>query len=251
MVEIEVQPHADRVGGDEEVDVAILVNFYLLVARARAERPEHHGGAAALAADQLADGVDLVGREGDDRRALRQARQLLLPRVGEHRHARSRNDVHAGQQLLDDAAHRRRPEEQRLLAATQVEDSVGKHMAAFEIAGDLDLVDGDKGSIRLARHRLDGGDPIARLRRQDFLFAGDERHLVGADARGDAAVDLARQKPERQADNAALVPEHALDREMGLAGIRRPEHGGDVPGAPAPRARGSIHDLIGNRRVRR
>ena len=33
------------------------------------ERAEHHGRAAALAPDQFGDGVDLVGREGDDGRA--------------------------------------------------------------------------------------------------------------------------------------------------------------------------------------
>ena len=70
MVEVEVEPHADRVGGDEEVDVAGLEQLDLLVAGARAKRAEHHRGAAALAADQLGDRIDLVGREGDDGRAL-------------------------------------------------------------------------------------------------------------------------------------------------------------------------------------
>ena len=54
----------------------------------------------------------------------------------------------------------------------------------------------------------------------------------------DAAIDLAREKAERQADDAALVAEHAFDREVGLAGIGRAEHGRDVPGAEAPRAEG-------------
>ena len=106
-------------------------------------------------------------------------------------------------------------------------------MAALEIAGELHLVDGDEGRIGLARHRLDGGDPVARLRREDLLLAGDQRHLVGADAGRDAGVDLARQQPERQTDDAGLVAEHPLDGEMRLAGIGRAEHGRDVPGAPA------------------
>ena len=150
--------------------------------------------------------------------------------------------MHAGQELLDDAAHRCGAEEERLLAAAKVEDTVGKHMAALQIAGDLHLVDGDEGGVCLARHRLDGGHPVARLRREDLLLAGDERHLVGADARCDAPIDLARQEPERQADDAALVAEHAFDREVRLAGIGRAEHGGDVPGAPAPRAGRRIHE---------
>ena len=69
VVDVEVEAHADGVGGDEEVDVAGLEELDLGVARARAERAEHDRGAAALAADQLGDGVDLVGGEGDDGRA--------------------------------------------------------------------------------------------------------------------------------------------------------------------------------------
>jgi hypothetical protein len=80
VVDVEVQAHADGVGGDEEVDVAGLVELDLGVAGARRQRAEHHGGAAALAADQLGDGVDLLGREGDDGRAPGQARDLLLAR---------------------------------------------------------------------------------------------------------------------------------------------------------------------------
>jgi hypothetical protein len=77
VVDVEVEAHADGVGGDEEVDVARLVHLDLRVAGARRQRPHHHGGAAALAADQFGDGVDLVGREGDDGRAPRLAGDLL------------------------------------------------------------------------------------------------------------------------------------------------------------------------------
>ena len=218
-----------------------LVDLYLLVAGARAQRAQHDGRSAALAADQFGDRIDLVGGKSDDGRTLWQARELLLPGIGEHRHARPRDDVHAGQQLLDDAAHRCGAEQQRLLAAAQVEDAVGEDVAALQVGGELHLVDGDERRVGLARHRLDGGDPVARLRREDLLLPGDERHLIGAGAGGDARIDLARQEPQRQADDAGFVAEQALDREMCLAGICRPEHGGDVPDAPAPRAGGRIH----------
>ena len=69
------------------------------------------------------------------------------------------------------------------------------------------------------------------MRRDDLLLAGDQRDLVGADAGGDAVIDLARQQPERQADHAGRVAEHPLDGEMGLAGIGGPEHGDDVAAA--------------------
>ena len=67
MVDVEVEPHADGVGGDEIIDVARLVERNLRVARARRQRAQHHRGATTLAADQLGDGIDLVGREHDDR----------------------------------------------------------------------------------------------------------------------------------------------------------------------------------------
>ena len=56
----------------------------------------------------------------------------------------------------------------------------------------------------------------------------------------DLVVDLARQQPQRQADHAGGMRQHPLDREMGLAGVGRPEHGGDA-GAGSP----SIGDVDG------
>ena len=55
--------------------------------------------------------------------------------------------------------------------------------------------------------------------------------LVGADAGDDLVVDLAREQPQRQADHADVVRQHALDGEMGLAGVGRAEHGGDAASA--------------------
>ena len=115
-----------------------------------------------------------------------------------------------------------------------MEHAVGEDVAALEVAGELDLVDGEEGGVGLRRHRLDRADPVARRRRDDLLLAGDQRHLVGADAGGDAVIDLAGEQPERQADDARRMAEHALDGEMGLAGVGRTENGDDVP----PAARG-------------
>ena len=66
VIDIEIEPHADRVGRDQIIDIARLIERDLRVARARRQRAEHDGGAAALAADQFGDGVDFVGRERDD-----------------------------------------------------------------------------------------------------------------------------------------------------------------------------------------
>ena len=101
-------------------------------------------------------------------------------------------------------------------------------MAALQIGRDLDLVDGEERDVEIARHRLDGRDPVARVRRLDLLLAGDQRDGVAADPCGDLVVDLARQQPQRQADHAGGMREHPLDGEMGLAGVGRPEHRGDA-----------------------
>ena len=103
----------------------------------------------------------------------------------------------------------------------QVQHAVGEDMAALQVAGELDLVDGEECRVGLVGHRLDRTDAVARLRRDDALLAGDERNLVGADPRHDAAVDLGRQQPERQADEPGLMAEHPLDGEVGLSGVGR------------------------------
>ena len=64
--------------------------------------------------------------------------------------------------------------------------------------------------------------------RLDLLLAGDQRDRVDAGARGDLVVDLARQQAQRQADDARRMREQPLDRQMRLAGVGRPEHGGDA-----------------------
>ena len=91
------------------------------------------------------------------------------------RQARPGDDVHAGEQRLDQRPHGGGADQQRLVAAAQVEQPVGEDVAAVEIGGELDLVDGDEGDVEVARHRLDGRDPVARPVRLDLLLAGDER----------------------------------------------------------------------------
>ena len=97
-----------------------------------------------------------------------------------------------------------------------------------EIGGYLDLVERDEGNFEVARHGLDGRDPIARIVRLDALLAGDERDLVGAGTLDEALIDLACEKAQRQADQSRGVAQHALDGEMGLAGIGGAEDGGDA-----------------------
>ena len=94
-------------------------------------------------------------------------------------------------------------------------------MAALGIGGELHLVHGQEIDLDVARHGLDGAHVIARIVGLDLFLAGDQRHVAGANLGDDLVVDLARQKPQRQPDKPALVAEHALDGEMGLAGVGR------------------------------
>ena len=231
MVHIEVEPHPDGVGGDQVVDVARLIEGDLRIAGARAERSHHDRCTAALPAHQLRDRVDLIRGKRDDRRATRQPRDLL--RTGEHklRQARPADHRQPRQQRLQDSAHCPGAEQKRLLAAAQMQDPVGEDVAAFEIGSELHLVDGHEGGVRLARHRLDGADGKPRAGRRDLLLAGHQRHVADADPRRDAMIDLAREKPERQPDDAGLVRNHPLDRVVRLSRIGRAEHGGNVTAA--------------------
>ena len=60
MIDIKVKPHADGIGGDQIVDLAILIHFNLRIARARGKRAHHHGCTAFLTADQLGDGIYIL-----------------------------------------------------------------------------------------------------------------------------------------------------------------------------------------------
>src|SRR3982074_734834 len=71
VIDVEIEPHADRVGGDPITDAARLIERDLGVAGARRERAEHDGGAAALAPDQIGDGEHLLRPDQHDRGAWR------------------------------------------------------------------------------------------------------------------------------------------------------------------------------------
>ena len=69
------------------------------------------------------------------------------------------------------------------LRPARMEQTVGEHVAALAVGGELDLVDGDEIGFEIERHRLDGADIEARARGLDLLLAGDERDLAPAPTR--------------------------------------------------------------------
>ena len=229
---VHVEAHADRVGGDEIVDLAALEHRDLGVASGGRERAHDHRGAALEAAQHLGERVDLLGREGDDGRARRQARELDAAGIAQGREARAADDLGLGQQLADDRLQRVGAEDQRLLAAAGAEHAVGEDVAALRIDAELRLVDRGEGEVAVevlvvvavaARHRhaLGGAQEIARLRRDDPLLAGQQRDLLLALDRNDAVIDLAGEQAEREADDAGRMAAHPFDRQVGLAGIGR------------------------------
>ena len=111
-----------------------------------------------------------------------------------------------------------------------MKQSVGKHMPALGIGGDLAFVDGNEAHFPLNRHRFNGTQEPARAGRHDLFLAGDQRDIGGALESADLVIDFARQQPQRKADHAAGMAAQAFDREMRLAGVGRAKHGGDRPG---------------------
>ena len=234
MGDVHVEAHADGVGGDEIIDLAALEHRHLGVAGGRRQRAHHHRRAAAEAAQHLGQRVDLLGGEGDDGGARRQARQLGAAGIAQGREARAADDLGVGQQLADHRLERVRAEDQRLLAAAGAEHAVGEDVAALGVDAELRLVDRGEGEIggqvaaRLLlgvghRHAFGGAQDVARVGRDDPFLAGQQRDLARALDRDDAVVDLARQQPQREADDARRMGAHPLDREMGLAGVGGPE----------------------------
>ena len=231
VIEIEVEAHADRIGRDEKLDIAGLIESDLGVARPGRKRAEHDGRAAALATDQLGNRVNVLRRKRDDRRPRRQPRNFFLAAVCQFRKAGPRYEICARDQIADGVAHGLRAEQQRLRPAACVQQPVCEDVAALGIASQLNFIDRQEIDIDIARHRLDGRYPVPRLLGFDLFFARDQGDLIGADPGLDLVVDFPRKKPQRQTDHAALMAEHALDREMRFACVCRSEHRGYVTNA--------------------
>ena len=132
---VHVEAHADRVGGDEVIDLAGLVHRDLGVAGARAERAHHHGGAAALAAHQsrrcdrprAAEKATTALRGGSRVSLLRRRHSVSVEKRGR------RDDLRLGHQPAHHRPDGLRAEQHRLLAAAGVEQPVGEDMAALGI----------------------------------------------------------------------------------------------------------------------
>ena len=101
-------------------------------------------------------------------------------------------------------------------------------MAAVGIGAHLDLVDGKEGDQPVHRHRVDGAQEITRVGGDDLFLAGDQGDLVASLEAHRPVVVLARQQTQGKTDHAAGVSQHAVERQVGLARVGRPEDGLDA-----------------------
>ena len=83
MINIQIQPHADGIGGHQKIDIAVLIQFHLCIAGARGQRPHHHRRAAPLAADQFGDGIHIFDREPHDGAARLHPADLFRSCIGQ------------------------------------------------------------------------------------------------------------------------------------------------------------------------
>jgi hypothetical protein len=151
------------------------------------------------------------------------------------REAVARLDDEFRRQAADQRRRRRRAEQHRFGDPARMQQSMGEDVAALGVGAELDLVDGEELDPAVERHRLDRAHPIARRQRHDLFFAGDQRDVARAARLDHAVVDLARQQPQRQADHAGRMAEHALDRQMRLASVGGAENGDEARGGRADR----------------
>ena len=224
MVHVHVQAHADGVGGHQEVHLPGLVQGHLGVAGAGRQGPHHHRRAPPLAADQLGDGVDILGAERHHGGAAGQAGQLLGAGVGQLGKTLPRDEAGVGQKAPDERGDGQGAQEQGLVFPPGVKQAVGEDMPPLPVGAELDLVHRQELHLPAQRHGLHRADKIGGPRRDDLLLAGDQGHGPGAALPDDAVIDLPRQQTQRQSDHAGRVAQHPLDRIVGLAGVGRSQH---------------------------
>ena len=229
MLNVEVQPHSDGIGGDEVIHLAVLIHLNLRVARAWAERAHHNGRPALLSADQLGDGIDVVDREPHDRRPRGHTADFFRADISQIGKAIAAQEGHARHKVRNGPPHRGRAKKQRLVQTPRTQQTVGEHMPALRIGTKLNFVDGEEIGAQPFGHRLDRADPVLGALRHDPLFPGDQRHHRRPAHRNDTVIDLARQKPKRQADHPGAVRQHPFDCVVSFSGVCRPQNGRHTP----------------------
>src|SRR6202023_4023878 len=213
VINIQIEPHPDRVGRDEIFDVAGLIELNLCVAGSRRERTKNNRCAAPLPANEFGNGIDLLGGERDNCRPTGKPADLFLSGERELRQARPGDDVRSGQKPLDEGAHRLGSEHQGFLAAAIIEHAIGKYVSALKVCRELHLIYSKECDVEIPRHCLHGRHPVARILRLDLFLAGNKGHYIGAGTLRDLVVDLTGKQSQGKSDNPGYL---ANLRTMGV-----------------------------------
>jgi len=228
VIYIHVEAHVDGIGCHDVIHVTGLIEGDLGVAGARRQGAQDDGCTAILPPDEFGHGIDHLGREGDDGGPAGKPGHFLDAGIGELGKARPGDEAGLGQHRFNNGLHSGCAQKHGFLGAPPVQNPVGENVAALEIGAELNLVDGEERHLDIRRHGLDGCHPIARGSGDDFFLAGHQGYGVVTGPQPHPVIDFAGQKPERQADHAAAMGQHALHRQMGFAGIGGAQYGGDI-----------------------
>ena len=130
MPDVEVEPHADGVGGHQVVDLARLEERDLRVARARRERAHHHRRPAPQRPQPLGQRVDLVAEKATT--ALRGGRRASFSApVQVSRESRAQCACTAvGKSSLTSGRIVCGPQQQRLLPPARPQQPLGEDVPA-------------------------------------------------------------------------------------------------------------------------
>ena len=227
MADIHIQPHADGVCGNQKINIAVLIQLYLGISGPRRERAHHHSCPAPLAADQFGQPIHLRGRKGNNGRAALQACGFLLARISEARETIPADELCLWQQGFQQRPHGVRTQQQCFMTAPGMQQPVCENMAAFPVCTKLNLIHNQTIHRPFQRHRLYRAAEIARIGRDDFFLARDQRDLRGAEAGDQLVIILARQKPQRKPRHAGAITQHTIHRIERLAGVGRPQNAFD------------------------
>ncbi len=227
----QVQPHADRIRGDQGGRVALAEAPAFRAPHLGAERAVDHGDRTSACHELLAEGEDLPARKGHHR-----------VRIGHRRQPDGfRGDAQGALAFKPDHLHRfvaelRDPADQRQavrsaehdhLARRDAHDRCGPSSAAVGIGQHLRLVDHRHvhGAAGM-RHLHGAGDVPGPWNKMPLLPCHEAgRHA----ARGQRILEFQGQQAERRQGGAACGGSQPVQRVMRLAGVGGADHHGDAP----------------------
>ena len=128
------------------------------------------------------------------------------------------------EKLLQNRAHRIRPQKQGFMTPARMQQPVGKNMAALFIPAKLNFINDQAIHITAERHRLYGTAKILCIRGDNFFLTRDQRHPGRAQLGHHFIIVLARQQPQGKARHARAIAHHPVHRIIGFTRIGRPQN---------------------------